>query len=479
VLQAPWRRGKAGDWLDANQTANGSVAYATSAVLSALGLYQVNVTALVSRWLGNGLNRGFYIRSRANAYPLRFAGRTYAVPTSRPRLVVTSSLGTFTLLARCNATWNTSTATAISGSADWTIMEGTQPAILQFDLGGVSGTVISAQLEVTLVQQERNSAIFEVFEADPPTMILPEGVPAPIRGIYAEHGNFAAIASHPDVLFSDDFASGGWADSGFTPAAERALNPASNTTYARGTIAAGAFVSADINKGVSRGTGPNGSPDVVHAEMFGQYWLYLEPDFGTTVDTAIKLPAMGVQFGYWNPAGGGYWQSTTGNGGSRGTGLRVTRSDGTSEYQGHSIRILSGVRPSDNSAYDGYFAVGFYPYNLDQGGPFPPGENWPYVVLRTGQWYCIDLRVKQNSMSGAQDALGNYATANPDGALEAWVNGYPVYSRTNFRWRRHADFGVQGLWIDVYHGGTIPSPSVMHYRLDRVTLAKRYIGPPG
>ena len=73
--------------------------------------------------------------------------------------------------------------------------------------------------------------------------------------------------------------------------------------------------------------------------------------------------------------------------------------------------------------------------------------------------------------------LGNYATANADGAYQVWFNGYPAYSKANFRWRRHAEFGVQGVWIDVYHGGTDLAPTTMHYRLDRVSLATRYIGP--
>ena len=100
------------------------------------------------------------------------------------------------------------------------------------------------------------------------------------------------------------------------------------------------------------------------------------------------------------------------------------------------------------------------------------------VAIRKEAWYCFDIRIKQNSMSGAQDALGNYATANPDGVYEVWLNGYPVYSRTDYRWRRHAEFGVQGIWLDVYHGGIPASPTTMHYRVDRVSVAKTYVGPP-
>jgi hypothetical protein len=214
----------------------------------------------------------------------------------------------------------------------------------------------------------------------------------------------------------------------------------------------------------------------VVGELFGQYWLYLENDFGSTAD-AIKIPAMGVQFGYW-VSGSGYWQQTTGNGGSRGTGLKVWNAvQRKYEYQGHSVRLLAGMRPADNSAYADLHGLAVYPYNLDQVGPFPAGEALPHMALRRDRWYAIDIRIKQNSIVGPFDTLGN-GEAVADGAMQVWVNGHLSYSRENYRWRRHPEFGVQGMWIDFYHGGTAPAPYPMHYRVDRVTLARSYIGPP-
>ena len=63
------------------------------------------------------------------------------------------------------------------------------------------------------------------------------------------------------------------------------------------------------------------------------------------------------------------------------------------------------------------------------------------------------MYLKRNSMRGARDADGNYATATPDGVLKAGVNGYAAHSKSTFRWRRHAEFGVPGMWIDFNHGG--------------------------
>lgn len=485
VLQFRWRRGTWGDWMDADQrpfgqTTAGARPYASLPVPS-VGRHSVAVTALVQRWHSNGLNRGFYLRMRNNAFPVWFAGRTHGDAAARPRLVVVTSAGTYNLQARCNASWATTTSRVVSASDVW-LLSSQQPAILQFDLSSVAGTVASATLQVSSVNHEVGSTmasgVVEVYEADPPSFAVPTSVPAPELGIAAQAGGFQGLASHPAVLFSDDFASPGWADTGWTRPPQRIVNTATGTTYARGSFQTGANESASIRQDVSRGTGPNGTVDSVQTELFGQYWLYLEPDFGTAGrSTAIKIPAMGVQYGWWNDSG--YWQQTTGNGGSPGTGLKVwNAARGKWEYQGHSIRILTGVKAEDNSAYANLFAVAFYPYNLDQAGPFPAGENWPYIALEIGSWYCIDLYMKQNTMSGPQDANGNYATANPDGVMKAWVNGLPAYEKSTFRWRRHADFGIQGIWIDFYHGGIDPAPYDMHYRIDRVTLATQYIGPP-
>lgn len=443
----------------------------------------MNVLSLVQRWLINGQNRGFYLRSRGTAWPIRLHGRMAANAVDRPTLTVVTNTGTFVLTAAANATWNKTSATGYGSAVRWALAEGSQPAILRFDLSSITGTPTAATLTVRPAEFEggRTGQIIDVFECDPPIIVVPENVPSPARGIAAGYLTFNAMKSsgHPDLLFADDFEAPGFGERGWTPAAARAVDPVSGTTYARGTISAGGFGSADVRADVSKGTGASGAPDLVVDDLYGQYWLYLESDFGTTADTAIKIPSMGVQFGYWNPVG--YWQQTTGNGGSRGTGLKVWNTAHNKwEYQGHSIRLLTGVEPTalDDDPYAGWFGIGIYPYNLDQGGPFPAGEAFPNVAIRKEQSYCIDIRIKQNSMSGSQDANGNYANANPDGVFQAWINGHLVYSRTDYRWRRHPEFGVQGMWVDVYHGGILPAPRDMHYRIDRVALARSYIGMP-
>jgi hypothetical protein len=486
-----WKRANTlGNWLDSTQANEGSSAYASSAACTTVDqVLSVTVTSLVQRWMSNGLNRGFYLRNRSatSSFPVEFYGRTDATSGNRPTLTVVTSTGTVVLTAAANTHWYISTNTGSGNAAAWRLAASQAPAVVRFDLSSVTGTLISATLAVKIKSFPSGGStgqIFDVFELDPPDIIVPENVASPVLGLANGYADFNAwkASGHASLLFADDFEAGGWADgaTAFVPAAPRTLNLDTNTRYARGTISAGALGSADINKAVSvGGSAPTYAPNVVYSEMFGQYHWYMESDFGTTADTAIKIPAMGIQFGYWNPTGSGYWQSTTGNGGTRGTGLRVTRGSGAYEYQGHSVRFLTGVQPTalDDDPYRGWFGVGIYDYNLDQVGPFPAGAPFPYVALRPLQQYCFDIRVKQNTVSGAQDADGNYATANADGIYQVWINGYQVYSKTNYRWRYHPDMGVQGVWIDVYHGGTEVAPQDMHYQVDRVSIATAYIGP--
>jgi len=482
-----WKRTNVlGNWLDSAQTEEGTVAYGSSAALTTLGqVASITVTALVSRWMSNGLNRGFYLKARSSAWPIYFHGRTASVG-DRPVLTVVTSTSTFTLTAAANAHWNISTYSGYASSLQWALANGSNPAILRFDLSTVTGTVSSATLtfKVSAFDTGHTGHIIDVFECDPPTIIVPEDVPSPVYGLAANYDNFNALKASglSSLKFIDDFESPGSMDSGFVPSATRTYDANTGTTYARGTISAGSYLSMNIRQDVSTGTGPGGTPNVVYDEMYSQYNFYMESDFGTTAETAIKIPAMGVQFGYWNPTAGGYWQQTTGNGGTPGTGLKVAGSGSTGgnfEYQGHSVRFLTGIHPAalDDDPYRGWYAIAIYPYNLDQGGPFPGGENFPMIAIRNLKNYCIDIRVRQNTMTGAQDGLGNYATANADGIYQVWINGYLAYSKTNFRWRKHAEMGVQGWWGDVYHGGIIAAPYDMHYRIDRICVATEYIGP--
>ena len=151
VLEVPWARPDVGDWLDAAQVAQGALPYATAPAITAVGRFSVSVTVLVQRWVGNNTNRGFFLKARANAFPIVFAGRTAPVAADRPELTVVTSAGTFRLGARANACWNSSTYSVVSSSALWELRAGQQFAILQFDLSQVTADQINFDLHTKTV----------------------------------------------------------------------------------------------------------------------------------------------------------------------------------------------------------------------------------------------------------------------------------------------------------------------------------------
>lgn len=481
VLEVPWARGTMGDWRDSLGVANGSTPYASFPAVTATGRRTLAVTALVQRWRTNGLNRGFYLSSRANAFPLLFAGRTASTPGDRPELVVVTTTGTFNLVARANASWNNTSVSVVSSAAQWELRAGQQPTILQFDLSTVTGTVTSATLGITLTTLTQTGAIIDVYEADPPVLFDPAVPLGAVQGIGAL-GNFAALQAHPNIIFAKDFATGaGQIDTSLWPQAiTRTVDSTRGTTYASSFIALGTLAGADSRVNIVNSTTPGGvtNPAQRRDSAHATIRFRMASNFAGLTDR-VKIPAMGSQLGWWNAAGAGYWQSTTGNGGFPGTGLKVVNAAAGNrvEYEGHSSRLTTGHRCSDVSAYSDYVRLATYIYHLDQVGAFPTEDTIPGLVLKRTTWYDMSHYLQLNSMSGAQDGLGNFATANPDGVYRLWINGQQVLNRTNYRWRRHAEFCVQGFWVDVYHGGTNPADRRMDFDVNELAIASSYIGP--
>lgn len=505
ALRFKWANAGMGDWLDSALTSQGTSPYASSAAVTTdAQRLTMTVTALVSRWLTTGVNRGFYLAVRGNAWPLTFAGRTAATTGDRPVLTVVTSAGTFNLTARANASWNGGNVNVSSSAAQWTVAQGAQPAILQFDLSSITGTLTSATLACTAPVRAVNGSgipqtghILDVYEANPPTFVVPDTVSSPTLGIAADYASWDAmrIAAPSTLKFCRDMAAGdAGIDSGFmyspafgdTYTPQRATNPITGTTYARVEFIPGKQMGISRRIDVTKGTGTNGTPDVVYDELHGQISMWFGPNMCSSTNDDVKLPAMSCQFGYWNSTTSaanpfGYWQSTTGNGGSPGTGLKVwNATQGKWEYQGHSMRLNALRACTDTSAYSDLLGLYLYAYHLDQVGATGDVFEVPLVAVRrsaTANWYTFSHRMKLNTMSGAQDADGNYATANDDGEYQIEINGLTVFNKTNFRWRRHAEIGAQNIWLDGYHGGTSNSNATMHVYFDKVSVSTVRVGP--
>jgi hypothetical protein len=64
-----------------------------------------------------------------------------------------------------------------------------------------------------------------------------------------------------------------------------------------------------------------------------------------------------------------------------------------------------------------------------------------------------------------------------DGILRAWVDGRLAFERTDLRFRQVDKLKIEQVWMNIYHGGTIPSPYDQHAFIDNFVIARQYIGP--
>lgn len=471
-LQLPWKNPGKGDWLDARQAPQGTLPFATATVSG--GSVSLNVTDLVNRWLASGTNRGFYLRS-TQVWPFTFAGRNNAALTTRPRLMIVTDGHTTDAQCICNAVWTPSSYTAKDTRTSFNVAAGNQFAALQFDIPTLAGPVHSAILILTCVSLKYPGTL-ELFELDPPGFRLGGGALKAQQGLASGYAFDRGLSGHPSVLFAADFSDlsrNRWQSGTVAAGSTQVVDARTGTTYLRGLIPRGQLLGCDLERNLVTGT-KDGIPAQEETELYARYYVFLEDDWGSEVD-ANKMPGWDGRFGWWDSVG--YWQATTGNGGLRPTGLKVRNVKANRwEYQGASMRGHGGTRSNDGNPYDDLFWVGNYIYHLDQATNYGESMTWTGVVLGKGRWYCIEQYIKMNSIVGPFDATGN-GVAVGDGHYKVWVDGVPAYERTNFRWRRHPEMGIQGFWLNWYHGGTLAAPRDMHFRMDSVVLARAYIGP--
>jgi hypothetical protein len=61
--------------------------------------------------------------------------------------------------------------------------------------------------------------------------------------------------------------------------------------------------------------------------------------------------------------------------------------------------------------------------------------------------------------------------------LRAWIDGRPAFAKTDIRFRTVDRLRIEQVWMNIYHGGTRPSPYDQHAYIDHVVIARKYIGP--
>lgn len=471
-----------GSWLDTAQIVDGATPYATLSIAQdSNGTKTWNIASLVQRWLTTGQNRGIYFDVTGTAFPYIFSGRTSATP---PRIDIVTSTGAFVAPCRASAFWYTSSATQQDGRALFQFADQSK-AIAHFDLTGITGTVISATLVMNCVNAQRTGVV-RVFEANPPLVrVLADG-DTPVSGFANGYLKDSGIDAHPDVIWScNDMSVGNatsddWDRATIEGDGGYLTDTTMGFTYARGQMLAGTHDALQFDKYLVRGTSNGSPPSSVIQEGYARYYVRFGPDWLSNIDTT-KMPGWDLRLGYWVHGGSalaprGYWQQLSGNGQIPGDGMHRIGPGGRHEYWGHMLRGHGGKAPPIGNPYRDYHWLGGYLYHIDQSDFAGDPIKWNRVAPRN-QWFCVEQRVKMNTIDlSLPDADGN-GIANFDGIQQVWVDGVPVYSRSNLRFRRHPDIGLSNFHLNFYHGGPSPTDVDMHVDVGGVVIATSYIGP--
>lgn len=179
-------------------------------------------------------------------------------------------------------------------------------------------------------------------------------------------------------------------------------------------------------------------------EIFFRYYLRLASDWNQTVQGG-KLPGISGTYGV--------------------AGWGGRKSDGTDGWsaRGSFHRTIPGGNP-----LAGLHPIGTYCYHADMEGRY--GNIWLWQkdyrgFLENNRWYSVEQHLKLNT------------PGKKDGVIRAWVDGRLAFEKSNVRFRHVDRLKIEQVWMNVYHGGTVPSPRDQHLYIDNVVIGKKYIGP--
>lgn len=494
TLNIPWKN-LMGDFIDAEGNLQGNVPFFTLEVKS-VGEYQVDVIDL------DKFEKGFFLKYSGSSSPYAtIAGRlSNKAPILRCELTDGTSID---IKARATAGWASSTIKALDTRNEVKIST-TNNALIHFL---IPDEAVKGKLIFNVVAKGTPNGLVSIYAANPPGISFPWEA-EPLMGLASQVGE-DALPMHPDVLRAGDFSEESMKSMFDSLSISDNADPQyiieedGRTTF-RGRFRDRAEAARTEGKTISwvdqNCRGSFGAlvqltkPDMQdplrpalpgHEEMYCRLYFMMEDDWLASNDGNKMAIGWDLRLGIWLDSG--YWQQTTGNGGARGTGLKLMAPAGKVngqkvprwEYQGHSIRMEAGKAPKDkDDPYQHLRPVTSYVYHLDQFDFNGTIERWGNAVIERGRWHCIEQYIKLNSIEGPYDQYGNgQAVAN--GILRTWVDGVLVGERTGMRWRRTPEISIEGPWLNWFFGGKQAADHEMHYRMKDFVCAKRYIGPRG
>jgi hypothetical protein len=444
-----WKH-KMGDWYDAGGTAQGNKAYATATIGSDdKGKFvEWDVSPLVHEWLaGKHANQGIFLRAVGGGGTGVFASRESAEVSQRPQLVVTGDKDTLKIAAQADTYLTGSTYQAMGRQEVLKVANDPLHALIRFDLGDANkvGKVEKAVLRLYHSVHSGNALTIGVFRCS-----QGHDLPAsePILGLAAKYPGDKGIAKDPAVVFFSDFEAEKWAEEWSQVAPLKVIDTVNADPDRKFEPLQGKALRAKIEKGAT--TALNTSykfkqkTGAEPEEIYFRYYLRLGDDWNQTVQGG-KMPGISGDYGV--------------------AGWGGRKPDGTDGWSARGAFYLS--IPKDNPLA-GRHPIGTYCYHADQEGHY--GDIWLWQndyrgFLEKNRWYCLEQFIKLNT------------PGMKDGVLRAWVDGRLAFEKTDIRFRLVDKLKIERIWLNVYHGGTTPSPHDQHVFIGNVVIAKSYIGP--
>ncbi len=438
-----------GDWWDANDVAQGDTPYATTTLVDddTPAYVEWDVSALVQAWVDGAYpNKGLLIRRVSGSGSFNFYSREHPVSSQRPELVVVTSGGTDTLSPEADVYLDPSTYQCL-GDSDTLRISDSRNTLLRFDLSAVSpgASITGATLRLYTYAEYGGSALDAgVFRCDQGHDLPPS---EPIFGLAAQYPHDQGIASHPDVHLFSDFETLGWGDDWTFGSDDSTLSTVLSDPARQFEALQGMALRVELTEG-------------------GHYGMSVSFDFADEIGYEPEE----IYFRYylrfgddWETVYGGKMPGISGTYGRAGWGGRP--SDGTN---GWSARGSFSVMPPSGNPLGETVPMGHYVYHADMDGTYGDIDLWQQDYggyFDKNRWYCVEQYLRMNT------------PGQNDGVLRSWVDGRLAYERTNWRWRDVDSLKIERVWMNVYHGGTLPAAQDSHLYIDNVVIAKQYIGP--
>jgi hypothetical protein len=434
-----------GDWLDRAATLRGEIPLAVVDVPppKVPGWLEWDVTAIVRDWMAGAYpHRGFLLRAIGPSNALNLESRESAATQRRPQLLLETGDSEQRLQAVADTYLHSSTTRSLGTDVRLKLDAG-GAVLVRFALPRTSPSALRRATLRLYASKQFGASRIGVYRARP----TPEsGVATPRLGTAGIYPRDRGIDSDPQVIFVEDFESPRWKDRWVDGTGSYTVLDADSERRFEALQGRALRVTLEMGKAL----GLNMS--YLFAEQAGKepvavylrYYLRFGSDWGTS-SVGGKLPGIAGTYGV--------------------AGWGGRRPDGSN---GWSARGAFAPFPSRDNPAAERTSVGFYVYHLDQYDAYGNVFMWPrdgLGLIPNGEWRCIEQYVKLNT------------PGQSDGELRGWVDGRLAFERTGFRFRTVDSVRIDRIWLNVYHGGTEPSPARQTLYIDNLVVAESYVGP--